>query len=109
MQDNDYIDAKYFPGDMLPHEDDLASNLDRRVIARWTYDNLGSRRVHYPHSQMGRAGFMLIIDDESKVLLMRRKTGIRSGYWGLHWRRGSHVCTTCSCDTPGRGTDRAGF
>ena len=83
VQSDDFVDAKYFGADMLPHDDDLASSLDRRVITRWASDNPGSRRVHYPHTKMGRAGFMLLINDENEVLLMRRKTGRRSGYWSL--------------------------
>ena len=83
VQGNDYIDAKYFRTDMLPHSDDLASSLDRRVIARWAKDNPDSRRVHYPHSKMGRAGFVLLVNDNQEVLLMRRKTGRRSGTWSL--------------------------
>ncbi len=83
VQSDEHIDAKYFSTDMLPHSDDLASDLDRRVINRWAEDNLESRRVHYPHSKMGRAGFMLLIDEQSQVLLIRKKTGRRSGWWGL--------------------------
>ena len=68
---------------MLPHDDDLASKLDRRVIARWAADNPESRRVHYPNSKMGRAGFILLLNDEREVLLLRKKTGRRLGRWGL--------------------------
>ena len=82
-QGNDCMDAKYFPTDMLPHDDDLASKLHRRVIARWAADNPGSRRVHYPHSGMWRAGFILLLNDDLEVLLLRRRGGRRSGWWGL--------------------------
>ena len=83
VQGDDYADAKYFRTDMLPHDDDIASKLDRRVIARWAADNPESRRVHHPHSKMGRAGFMLLLNDEREVLLLRKKTGRRLGRWGL--------------------------
>ena len=57
VQRKECLDAKWFQLDMLPHDGDLAFGPDRRVLRKWAAENPGSRRVHYPRSKMGRAGF----------------------------------------------------
>ena len=83
IQRKECMDAKWFRADMLPHDDNLAFGPDKIVIGKWVAENPGSRRVHYPQSRMGRAGYMLLVSDDSEVLLLRRRSGFRSGKWGL--------------------------
>ena len=83
IQRKECMDAMWFSADMLPHDDNLAFGPDKIVIAKWAAHNPGSRRVHYPRSRMGRAGYILLVNDDGEILLLRRKSGIRSGKWGL--------------------------
>ena len=82
-QRKECMDAKWFRKEMLPHDDNLAFGPDKIVIGKWAAENPGSRRVHYPRSRMRRAGYMLLENDGGEILLLRRKSGIRSGKWGL--------------------------
>ncbi len=83
IQRKECIDAKWFRADMLTHDDNLAFGPDKIVIGKWAAENPGSRRVHYPRSKMGRAGYILLVNDGGEILLLKRKSGIRSGKWGL--------------------------
>ena len=82
-QKKECLDAKWFQKDMLPHDESLAFGPDKIVIGKWAAENPGSRRVHYPRSQMTRAGFVLIVNNKNEVLLIRRKGGMREGKWSL--------------------------
>lgn len=82
-QKKECLDAKWFKEDMLPHDDDLAFGPDKRVINKWAGENAGSRRVHYPRRKMGRAGFLLVVNQREEVLLQRRQSGRRAGKWSL--------------------------
>lgn len=83
IQRKECMDAKWFKSDMLPHDDNLAFGPDKIVMGMWAAENPGSRRVHYPKSKMERSGFMLLVNDDREILLLRRKSGIRRGKWGL--------------------------
>lgn len=83
FQKKECLDAKWFQKDMLPHEACLAFGPDKIVIGKWAAENTGSRRVYYPHSQMARAGFVLIVNNTNEILLIRRKGGLRPGKWSL--------------------------
>jgi len=83
VQKRECLDAKWFQKDMLPHGDCLAFGPDKIVIGKWAAENPGSRRVYYPRSQMTRAGFVLIVNRKNKILLIRRKGGMRAGKWSL--------------------------
>lgn len=83
FQKKECLDAKWFPRDMLPHDESLAFGPDKIVIGKWAAENPGSRRVHYPRAQMTRAGFMLVVNDGDEILLTRRKGGKRDGKWSL--------------------------
>ena len=82
-QKGECLDAKWFQVDMLPHADNLAFGPDKIVIKKWTGENAGSRRVHYPRRKMDRAGFLLVVNQEQEVLLRRWEDGSRAGKWGL--------------------------
>ena len=82
-QRGECLDAQWFQPDMLPHDDDLAFGPDRRAIGKWAAENPGSRRVHYPRSRMGRAGFGLVVNGRNEVLLIERKYGNRKGKWSI--------------------------
>ena len=83
VQRKECLDAKWFKNDVLPHDDNLAFGPDKRAIGKWAAENPGSRRVYYPRSKMGRAGFGLVVNDRREVLLIRRKMGKRAGKWSL--------------------------
>ena len=83
FQQRECLDAKWFQVDMLPHDDNLAFGPDKIVIKKWASESDGSRRVHYPRSKMGRAGFLLVVSPDEEVLLGRRQSGRRVGKWGL--------------------------
>lgn len=83
IQRKECMDAKWFRNDMLPHDDNLAFGPDKIVMGMWAAENPRSRRVHYPRSKMERSGFMLLVNDGGKILLLKRKSGIRSGKWVL--------------------------
>ena len=101
-QKRECLDAKWFQMDMLPHDDNLAFGPDKIVIKKWADENAGSRRVHYPRSKMGRAGFLLVVSPDDEVLLRRRRSGRRVDKWGLpggkpssgQSRRDAAVCET---------------
>ena len=86
VQRRECLDAKWFQADMLPHDDNLAFNPDKLVMAKWAGENRGSRRVHYPRSKMDRAGFGLVINNANEVLLIKRRRGLRAGKWSLPGR-----------------------
>ena len=83
IQKKECLDAKWFQRDMLPHHTNLAFRFDKRCLDKWAVENPGSRRVHYPLSQMTRAGFVLLVNDRNEILLIRRKGGRRDGKWSL--------------------------
>ena len=83
VQRRECLDAKWFQTDMLPHDDNLAFVPDVRVIGKWASENAGSRRVYYPNSPMGRAGFALLVDHHDRVLLVQRRRGPRARKWSL--------------------------
>ena len=83
FQKKECLDAKWFQKDMLPHDESLAFGPDKIVVGKWAAENPGSRRVHYPRSQMTKAGFMLVVNDSNEILLTRRKGGKRGGKWSL--------------------------
>ena len=83
FQKKECLDAKWFQRDMLPADTCLAFGPDKIVMGKWAAENPGSRRVHYPRSQMTRAGFMLVVNDRKKILLTRREGGRRDGKWSL--------------------------
>ena len=83
VQKKECLDAKWFQIDMLPHDDNLAFGPDKRVLGKWTEENVGSRRVYYPRSQMSRAGFALLINEHNELLLIRCRNGMRAGKWSL--------------------------
>ncbi len=89
-QKRECLDAKWFQKDMLPHDDCLAFGPDKIVIGKWAAENPGSRRVHYPRSQMARAGFALIVNSKNEILLIRRKGGMRHGKWSLPGDKTNH-------------------
>ena len=82
-QKGECLDAKWFQMDMLPHDDNLAFGTDKIVVKKWADENAGSRRVHYPRSKMGRAGFLLVVSPDEKALLRHMPSGRRVGKWGL--------------------------
>ena len=82
-QKKECLDAKWFQKDMLPHDDDLAFGPDKKAIEKWVAENPGCRRVHYPRSKMGEAGFALVVNDRKEVLLVQRSKGRRTGQWTL--------------------------
>ncbi len=82
-QKRECLDAKWFQIDMLPHDNNLAFGPDKRAIGKWAAENSGSRRVYYPRSPMSRAGFVLLVDHNDRVLLVRRQKGTRAGKWSL--------------------------
>ncbi len=83
VQRKECLDAKWFQKDMLPHDANLAFGPDKIVVGKWADENQGSRRVHYPRSKMGRAGFGLVVNDKNEILLIRHSGGRRAGKWGL--------------------------
>ncbi len=83
VQKRECLDAKWFKRDMLPHDENLAFGLDKRVIGKWASENPGSRRVHYPGFRMSRSGFALVVNDQNEVLLIQRRGGSRAGKWSL--------------------------
>ncbi len=83
VQRKECLDAKWFQADMLPHDDNLAFNPDKIVIGKWAAENPGGRRVYYPRYRMDRAGFGLVVSDNSEVLLVQRKRGLRAGKWSI--------------------------
>lgn len=83
IQKKECLDAKWFQKDMLPHHTNMAFRFDKICLDKWADENVGSRRVHYPRSQMNRAGFMLVVNDKNEILLIRRKGGRRDGKWSL--------------------------
>lgn len=83
IQERECLDAKWFQKDMLPHHTNLAFGFDKICLNKWAGENVGSRRVHYPRSQMTRAGFMLVVNDRSEILLVRGRGGKRDGKWSL--------------------------
>ena len=83
IQKKECLDAKWFQIDMLPHDDNLAFGPDKRVLGKWAEENVRSRRVYYPRSQMHRAGFGLLVSQRNEVLLVQRRSGVRSGKWSL--------------------------
>lgn len=83
VQRQECLDAKWFQHNMLPHDENLAFGPDKRVLGKWAAENPGSRRVHYPRSKMGRAGFALVVNDNNEVLLIQRTRGSRAGKWSL--------------------------
>ena len=82
-QRRECLDASWFKNDMLPHDDNLAFGPDRIVMGKWAAESHGSRRVHYPRSQMTRAGFVLVANDRDEILLTIRDSGRRAGKWSL--------------------------
>ena len=90
IQKRECLDAKWFQKDMLPHHTNLAFGFDKRCLDKWAAENPGSRRVHYPRSQMTRAGFMLAVNDKNEILLTRRKGGRRDGKWSLPGDKPKH-------------------
>ena len=87
VQRKQCLDAKWFKNDVLPHDDNLAFGPDKRAIGKWAAENPGSRRVYYPRSKMGRAGFGLVVNDRKEVLLIQRKKGRQMESAG--WRSGT--------------------
>ena len=83
VQRKECLDAKWFPKDMLPHDDCLAFGPDRRALAKWVSQNPGSRRVYYPRAKMRRSGFSLLVNYRNEVLLIQRKSGKREGKWSI--------------------------
>ena len=83
FQRGECLDAKWFKVDLLPHDDNLAFGPDKIVIKKWASENAGSRRVHYPRSKMGRAGFLLVVNEKGEVLLRRGGDGGRAGGWSI--------------------------
>ena len=83
FQKKECLDAKWFQKDMLPDDKCLAFGPDKIVIGKWAAENQGSRRVHYPRSQMTRAGFVLVTNYKDEIILIRRKGGKRDGKWSL--------------------------
>ena len=89
-QRRECLDAKWFQKDMLPHDANLAFGPDKIVMDKWAAENPGSRRVHYPRSQMSRAGFALVMNDKRDILLIRQNRGRRAGKWSLPGDRTKH-------------------
>lgn len=83
IQRRECLDAKWFQHDMLPHDRNLAFGPDKIAIGMWAKEIQGSRRVHYPSSQMRRAGFAMIVNDRREILLIRHRKGSRAGKWSL--------------------------
>ena len=83
IQRKECLDAKWFQKDMLPHHTNLAFRFDKKCLDEWAAENHGSRRVHYPRSQMTRAGFLLVMNHRKEILLILRKGGKRHGKWSL--------------------------
>ena len=83
IQERECLDAKWFQHDMLPHDRNLAFGFDKRAIGKWASENRGRRRVYYPLSKMGRAGFALVVNDRREILLIRQSRGPRRGKWTL--------------------------
>ena len=84
IQKHECWDAKWFQKDMLPHDGNLAFGLDKIVIGMWAKENLGCRRVHYPHRvKLDRVGFGLMVNHNNEILLVRQSRGRRKGKWGL--------------------------
>ena len=83
VQEKECLDAKWFPKDMLPHDDNLAFGPDEKALGKWATEQSGSRRVYYPRSKMDRSGFSLITNQKNEVLLIQRWTGKRAGKWSL--------------------------
>ena len=83
VQRKECLDAKWFQHDMLPHDENLAFGPDMRVLGKWAAGNPGSRRVHYPRSKMVKAGFALVVNERTEVLLVQRTSGLRAGKWSL--------------------------
>ena len=83
IQKKECLDAKWFQKDMLPHHTNMAFGFDKRCLDKWAAENNGSRRVHYPRSQMTRAGFVLVVNDGDEILLTIRDSGRRAGKWSL--------------------------
>ena len=83
IQKRECLDAKWFQKDMLPHHTNLAFGFDKRCLDKWADEHSGSRRVHYPRSQMTRAGFLLVVNERNEILLTRRRGGRRDGKWSL--------------------------
>ena len=83
IQKKECLDAKWFKKDMLPHYTNMAFGFDKRCLDKWAAENKDSRRVHYPRSRMTRAGFVLVVNDRSEILLTRRSGGNRAGKWTL--------------------------
>ena len=90
VQRKECLDANWFQNDMLPHDENLAFGPDKRVLGKWAAENPRSRRVHYPRSKMGKAGFALVVNDRNEVLLIRRKRGPRAGKWSLPGGNANH-------------------
>ena len=83
VQRRECLDAKWFQTDMLPHDDNLAFDPDKIVLRKWAVENPGSRRVHYQHSRMDRAGFGLVVNNKDEILLVQRQRGSRAGKWSI--------------------------
>ena len=83
IQKHECLDAKWFQFDMLPHDRNLAFGPDKIAIGKWASENPGSRRVFYPRTQMRRAGFGLVVNDEREILLVRLGQGPRKDKWTL--------------------------
>ena len=83
VQKRECLDAKWFQVDMLPHDDNLAFGPDKRVLNKWASEHPTSRRVHYPRSRMRRTGFLLLVNCNNEVLLVKRSSGQRAGKWSL--------------------------
>ena len=83
VQKKECLDAKWFPKDMLPHDNNLAFGPDEKALGKWASEHRGSRRVYYPRSKMDRSGFSLITNHQNEVLLIQRRTGKRAGKWSL--------------------------
>ena len=82
-QEKECWDASWFQKDMLPDDACLAFGPDKIALGKWAAENPGSRRVHYPRSQMTRSGFVLIVNNKNEILLIRRKGGLCPGKWSL--------------------------
>lgn len=103
-QRKECLDAKWFPVNMLPHDDCLAFDPDKKAIGQYANEHSRSRRVQYPRRKMKRAGYLLIIDSNTEILLRRKTSGKRKGAFtlpGQNARKGgsrkSAALSACRC------------
>ena len=90
VQRRECLDGKWFPKDMLPHDDCLAFGPDKIVVGKWADEHLDSRRAYYPRVKMRRSGFTLITNRKNEVLLIQRRAGKRAGKWSLPGSNAGH-------------------